>query len=64
MCRAALSGISTVTSIDLDDPGTFSRLDPDDMFRRVNDLPHQIEDAWRIAQSVRVPDHIDKQATW
>lgn len=42
--------------ISLDDPTTYSALDPDDMYRRVNDLPRQIEDAWRIAGDVDLPE--------
>ncbi|MGH2442141.1 MAG: bifunctional phosphoglucose/phosphomannose isomerase [Chloroflexota bacterium] len=45
-----------MNNVDLDDRSTYSRLDPDDMFRRVNDLPEQVESAWQIANRLTLPD--------
>lgn len=41
---------------DLDNPETYGQRDPDDMYRRVNELPEQLEDAWTIAGRVRLSD--------
>jgi glucose/mannose-6-phosphate isomerase len=40
----------------LDDEGAYQRLDRDDMYRRVTDLPHQIEEAWRLGRDLRLPE--------
>jgi glucose/mannose-6-phosphate isomerase len=41
--------------IDLDEPATYARLDPDGMFRRVNELPAQIERAWQLGVDLELP---------
>jgi glucose/mannose-6-phosphate isomerase len=40
----------------IDDPATYPSLDPDDMYRRVEQLPDQMQDAWQRAASVELPD--------
>jgi glucose/mannose-6-phosphate isomerase len=45
-----------MSSLSLDDPAGFSSLDPEDMYRRVEQLPEQMEDAWRLAGEVELPD--------
>jgi glucose/mannose-6-phosphate isomerase len=45
-----------VSEVSLDDPGSYRRLDPDDMYRRVADLPAQIETAWRLTGQAELPD--------
>lgn len=45
-----------MTEINLDQPTTYPLLDPGDMYRRVNDLPEQIETAWRLGTEVRLPE--------
>jgi glucose/mannose-6-phosphate isomerase len=41
---------------ELDHPATYTSLDPDDMYRRVEQLPQQMEDAWERAGAVELPD--------
>lgn len=41
--------------IDLDRPETYARLDPDDMYRRITELPQQIEDSWRGSAGLSLP---------
>src|SRR5579872_6686865 len=44
-----------MSNSDLDRPDTYRALDPDDMYRRVNELPDQMEDAWNIAGGLELP---------
>ncbi|MGH2447907.1 MAG: bifunctional phosphoglucose/phosphomannose isomerase [Chloroflexota bacterium] len=44
--------------VDLDDPRTYARLDPDDMYRRIAELSAQMDVAWRLA------DHADLPASY
>ena len=41
--------------IDLDKPATYAELDPSDMLRRVREMDHQAEDAWKIASGLQAP---------
>ncbi|HLJ66352.1 MAG TPA: bifunctional phosphoglucose/phosphomannose isomerase [Chloroflexota bacterium] len=43
------------SEVRLDNPESYRLLDPGDMFRRVNDLPEQIETAWELASRVELP---------
>src|SRR5579875_1186638 len=52
--RSRIKAVSE--AIDLDRPETYARLDPDDMYRRVTDLPKQIEDAWTSSASLSIPE--------
>jgi glucose/mannose-6-phosphate isomerase len=45
-----------MSDFSLDDPAGYSKLDPDDMYRRVEQLPEQMEDAWNLAGQVELPD--------
>lgn len=45
-----------MSDLNLDDPGTYTALDPDDMYRRINDFPDQIAQAWELSRSVELPD--------
>lgn len=44
-----------MTGFDLDSPAKYRQRDPDDMYRRVNDLPEQIEQAWKLGTDVTMP---------
>jgi glucose/mannose-6-phosphate isomerase len=44
-----------MADINLDDPGSYARLDPFGMLRRVDDLAGQIETAWNAAGQVEIP---------
>ncbi len=44
-----------MNDIDLDRPDTYGAHDPDEMYRRVNDLPEQLEDAWELVGAFPVP---------
>jgi glucose/mannose-6-phosphate isomerase len=46
--------------IDLDDPASYSSLDPDDMYRRVNDLAVQMADAWALSQAMALPEDLGR----
>lgn len=41
---------------DLDDPSLHARLDPEDMYARVDDLAAQLERGWEVGASVPIPD--------
>ena len=43
--------------VDLDDPVTLKRLDPDHMLARIAELPQQCRDAWRNIDSFDLPPH-------
>ena len=43
--------------VDLDDPETFRRLDPDHMLARIAELPQQCRDAWRNIEGFDLPPH-------
>lgn len=43
-------------SVDLDRPETYADLDPEDMYRRITELPEQIEDSWKGSAALRLPD--------
>ena len=47
-----------MNDVSIDDPRTYSQLDPDDMYRRVQELPQQMEDAWARAGDVELPDSL------
>lgn len=42
--------------VELDDPSSYSVLDRDDMYRRIDELGQQMSEAWRLAGDVRLPD--------
>jgi len=42
-------------SLDLDNPATYSALDPGHMYHRVGELDRQMEDAWNLAGGVELP---------
>jgi glucose/mannose-6-phosphate isomerase len=42
--------------VSIDDPRTYNRLDPDDMYALIGQLPDQIERAWELASGITLPD--------
>lgn len=44
--------------IEIDRPDTYSALDVDDMYRRVNELPEQMAEAWGLSQEIDLPDEL------
>src|SRR5438270_9070582 len=44
-----------MASLSLDDPAAYGMLDPSDMYRRVEQLPEQMEHAWALAGEVELP---------
>lgn len=42
--------------INLDDPTIYTLLDPDDMFRRIAELPDQCQAGWALGQALELPD--------
>jgi glucose/mannose-6-phosphate isomerase len=44
-----------VADLNLDDPSSYSQLDPSGMLRRIDDFARQIETAWNVAGEVSLP---------
>jgi glucose/mannose-6-phosphate isomerase len=42
--------------INLDDPGIYSRLDPDDMLKHIRNFPSLCDQAWQKARDFRLPE--------
>ncbi len=43
--------------VNLDDPETFARLDPDNMFGRIAELPDQCQAGWELGQTIALPEN-------